>query len=292
MSVQWQNERKLIERYLDGEHERVVTAEAIVARRQPRSSRGPEGLGLYLPTLLSSHSGNRRRRARDPVDFGVEITLDGQATAGRAIDWNRDGAGLVLRDLRVARKLKPGTHFDVRYRDPRSGEVLSRPAILARSVRTRKSTGQFQIGLVFADTPAAARVEVARASGIWSHSDLTRGLASEELETRAMLRRVVWRTDQGAGIGRLTLAEPDRVLVACTDDVPRSQTSATLALRPKDPGAPGVDLQVRVTGSGPRLLANRPGFDAEITGFDDATSYERYERLVGWVARNVTWRAP
>mgnify|MGYP000483240903 CR=1 FL=1 len=134
--------------------------------------------------------------------------------------------------------------------------------------------------------------EVARASGIWSHSDLTRGLASEELETRAMLRRVVWRTDQGAGIGRLTLAEPDRVLVACTDDVPRSQTSATLALRPKDPGAPGVDLQVRVTGSGPRLLANRPGFDAEITGFDDAASYERYERLVGWVARNVTWRAP
>lgn len=270
-------------RFKHPDHGRTLTTTGIVARHVRGGNGRSGGLGLYLPEPLSSHTKERRTVPRESVDFGVELKLDGHVSFCRAVDLSRDGIGLKMQtDVRLARLLRPGTRVELRYRDPATGEVRRRDVVVARNIRAR-------LGVAFADSPVAATIDGSRltSSGVWSLDEMVGTRASQELEMRALLRQVVWRSPQHHGTGRLAVAGPDNLVVRCHQAVPAERTRVGVTLRPTgESAATCVNLQLAVTGSGHGYIAgSEPGFEGRIVRFADPRSESRYERLVQWMRR-------
>ena len=265
--------------------DRTITTRAIVARTHHGAT---SGVGLYLPERLSAHASERRGRERSAVDFGVELRVGRRVGFCRAIDWSRTGAGLSLEaDLRLVRALRPGTRVELRYKHPSSPAVQRREVIVARNARAGRAGAGCLLGVVFADSPGADLLlgNQLASSGAWSISEALDSEATVELSLRALLRSVAWRAGALRGAGRLALAGASNVLVASAGATPPEQERVAVTLRSGDTASdPSVDLEVKVTGSGPRQVAGtNPGFAAEIVGFGDAASESLYDQLVDWM---------
>ena len=295
--------------------DRLVQTRAVVARRVlPGSEEGPPGLGLYFVQGLTELGGERRSGDRTPVDTPARIAVGQTVLNCRLVQVGGTGAaveldlGLKRQDggtvpsttsrkvLEVMHRLRSGTKVQFAFRDPSSYKVIRTAAVIARTpTPVGDGRPEYHLGLRFevdisstlgggsADAPPHRSVSVTRAG------DLDQA-ATRELQMRSLLRSAEWSDqDGGFGEGRLVLAGPWKVLVACRGDYPAIGQGVNVILQtPTDSNAPPLGMYLTVTRSGGALVAgSEPGFVGTITGFVTPEDEERYNTLVGWLTTGL-----
>lgn len=274
---------------------RMVTTRGLVAGR--RRDAGATGLQVFLKEPLSSHGSDRRREPRTPVDLPVEVRVGSEVVVCKAFDLSAHGAGLEI-DLNLsgtvprrpgvsraapslARRLRPGARLILRYRNPDSTKVETQEVVVARNI-VAAGTG-CRLGVSFRPLPVGAPTEVERTGvTITGGMDLD-VVTTMELEMRALLRGVSW-TSTGAlsGAGRLVLAGPKKLLVACHGEVPLMRSIVVVGLETLTGEPLGIHTEVIRSESG--LVGGvEPGFIGQVNSFSNDGSANRYRKLVRWL---------
>jgi hypothetical protein len=291
---------------------RIVQTRAVVARRvMADSPEGAPGLGFYFLQGLSELGAERRGTERATVNTPVRMALDRTLLDGRIIELSGLGAtleldlglkrlsqegsvpGVARRVMGITHLLRTGTVVQLAFRDPATFQPIRTRAVIARTPSpVADGRPDYRIGVRFEMditallVPPDAPVPPPRkALGVSRAGNLDQA-ATQELQMRSLLRQVDWSTAEGHyGTGRLVLAGPRKVLVACRSEPPPVGTEATVVLQtPDDSSAPPLGLYVQVARSGGLLVAGaEAGFVGGILGFFCSSDEQRYQALVSWL---------
>ena len=274
---------------------RMVTTRGLVAarRRTPREA----GLQVFLKEPLSSHGSDRRREPRVPVDLPVEVKVGSEVVVCKAFDLSAHGAGLEF-DLNLsgsaprrvgktrpapslARSLRPGSRLVLRYRNPDSSKVETQEVVVARNI-IAAGTG-CRLGVSFRPLPVGAPAEVPRSNvAITGGMDLD-VVTTMELEMRALLRGVsCTSSNQLSGAGRLVLAGPKKLLVACHGEVPLMRSIVVVGLETLSGEPLGIHTEVIRSEIG-LVGGTEPGFIGVVNAFSNDGSAQKYRKLVRWL---------
>lgn len=293
---------------------RVVQTRAVVARRVLQGDDGgTPGLGFYLLQNLSELGAERRCAERVETDTPARMSVDGTVLSCRLVDLTGQGArveldlglkredgakvqpGMAQRVLQIAHLLRSGTVVQLAFREPTTYQVLRTRAVIARTpTPVAEGRPEYWIGLRFEVDissllgPARSDKGPKRPQVAVTHAGDLDSRATRELNMRSLLRSVDWSNAEGDyGTGRLVLAGPRKVLVACQLPVPQAGSEVSVILQtPEDSSAPPLGLDVLVARSDSHLVAgSEPGFVGSIKGFFSPFDESRFKTLVSWLTQ-------
>ncbi len=105
---------------------------------------------------------------------------------------------------------------------------------------------------------------------------------------QALLRGVSWTSsDELTGAGRLLLAGPKKLLVACRGEVPLMRSTVVVDLETRSGEPLGIHAEVIRSERG-LVGGMEPGFIAQVQAFSNDGSAHQYRKLVRWLSNGRT----